>query len=192
MPLANVDWGTLRGGEGVGEVLCVRNFDGDARLLAADGEGEEKMSSFSTGIDLGLGWVGLSFALLEGELDNPPDGTRRNGDLLTYSFRARPFNPILCRGTRLPDRISGLSFSLLPETILSPDTLLSVLEGVVLVRSAETLLVPVEDLPPLADRDVERDFAVAEIPSPILAFGVDATPEAEAGTSPIPLFPALS
>jgi hypothetical protein len=146
------------------------------------------MSSFSTGIDFGLGWVGLSLTLLDGELDSPPDGTRRKGDLLTYSFRARPFNPILCRGTRLPDRISGLSFSLLPDTILSPDTLLSELDGVVLVRSAEALLVPEDDLPPLAD----RDFAVAEIPSPILAFGVDATPEAGTGASPIPLLPALS
>jgi len=80
---------------------------------------------------------------------------------------------------------------LLPETILSPDTLLSELDGVVLVRSADTLL-PVDDLPPLADRDVERAFAVAEIPSPILAFGVEATPEAEAGVSSIPLLPALS
>lgn len=99
---------------------------------------------------------------------------------------------MLCRGTRFPDRISGLSFSLLPDTILSPDTLLSELGGVGFVRSADTLLVPVDDLPPLADLDVERDFAVAEIPSPILAFGVDATPEAEAGASPIPLLPALS
>jgi len=99
---------------------------------------------------------------------------------------------MLCRGTRFPDRISGLSFSLLPETILSPDTLLSELDGVGLGFSADTLLVPVDDLPPLADLDVERDFAVAEIPSPILAFGVDATPEAEAGASPIPLLPALS
>jgi hypothetical protein len=173
-------------------VLWVLNFEGDARLFAATGEGEEKISSFSTGIDLGLGWVGLSFALLDGELDNPPDGTRRKGDLLTYSFRARPFNPILCRGTRFPDRISGLSFSLLPETILSPDTLLSELDGAGLVRSADTLLVPVDDLPPLADLDAERDFAVAEIPSPILAFGVDATPTAEVGASPIPLLPALS
>lgn len=173
-------------------MLCVRNFEGDARLFAAVGEGDEKISSFSTGIDLGLGWVGLSLTLLDGELDNPPDGTRRKGDLLTYSFRAKPFNPILCLGTRFPDRISGLSFSLLPETTLSPDTLRSVLVGVVLVRSAETRLVPVDDLPPLADRDVERDFAVAEIPSPILAFGVDATPTADTGASPIPLLPALS
>jgi len=173
--------------------LWVLNFEGEARLFAATGEGDEKISSFSTGIDFGLGCVGLSFALLDGEPDNPPDGTRRKGDLLTYSFRARPFKPILWRGTRFPDRISGLSFSLLPETTLSPDILLSELGGVGFVRSADTfLVVPEEDLPPLADLDVERDFAVAEIPSPILAFGVDATPEAEAGASPIPLLPALS
>ena len=79
----------------MGEVLRVRNLDGDARLLLADGEGEEKRSSFSTGIDLGLGWVELSLALVEDALESPPDGTRLNGDLLTYSFRANPFNPIL-------------------------------------------------------------------------------------------------
>ena len=173
--------------------MRVRKCEGETRLLEADGEGEEKISSFSTGIERGLGLVGLSFALLDGELDRPPDGTLRNGDLLTYSFRARPLRPMLCRGTRLPDRMSGLSFSLLPETILSPETLLSELDGATLVvRSADTLLVPVEDLPPLADRDVERAFALAEIPSPMLALGVDATPEAEAGVSPIPLLPALS
>jgi hypothetical protein len=178
----------------VGEVLRVRNLDGDARLLLADGEGEEKRSSFSRGIDLRLGWVGLSFALVEAALDSPPDGTLLKGDLLTYSFLANPFKPILWRGTRFPeDRISGLSFSLLPETTLSPETLLSPdAEGDALVRSVETLRTPMLDLPPLADRDAERGLAFAEIPNPILAFGVEATPEAEVGASPIPLRPARS
>jgi hypothetical protein len=126
-------------------------------------------------------------------LDSPPDGTRLNGDLLTYSFRASPFKPILCLGTFLPDRTSGLSFSLLPETTLSPEALRSEVEGgVAPVRSEDALLVPVDDLVPLAERDAERALAVAEIPKPILAFGVDATPAADAGASPIPLLPARS
>ena len=82
---------------------------------------------------------------------------------------------------------------MLPDTILSPDTLLSPeADGDALLRSVETRRTPILDLPPLADRDAERGLALAEIPNPILAFGVDATPEAEAGASPIPLRPARS
>jgi hypothetical protein len=100
---------------------------------------------------------------------------------------------MLCLGAPLRDRISGLSFSLLAETTLSPDALLSVLVGVVLVRSTETRLVPDGDgRPPLADLDADRGLAVAEIPRPMLTFGVEATPAAGAGASPIPLLPALS
>lgn len=110
---------------------------------------------------------------------------------------------MLCLGTRLPDdRMSGLSFSLLPDTTLSPDDLLSpvvlaITGKATLVRSAETRRVPdiADPLlppPPLADREVERGRTVAEMPSPILAFGVDATPEAVTGASPIVLFPPRS
>lgn len=187
-----------RVGEGVAEVLRGRYVDGDAlRLPETLGEGDPKTSSFSRGNDRGLGWVGLSLARAAPSFERPPEGTRRNGDLLTYSLRARPLSPMLCRGTRLPGRMSGLSFSLLPETTLSPEVLLSpfpVTAGkATRVRSAETRLVPdtADPLapPPLADRDVERGLAVADMPNPILAFGVDATPEAVTGASPIARFP---
>jgi hypothetical protein len=91
----------------------------------------------------------------------------------------------------LPDRTSGLSFSLLADTILSPETLLSAEAGS-LVRSVDGRLVPLLDLPPLDERGVVRALALAEIPRPILALGVEATPDAAAGASPIPLLPALS
>lgn len=170
-----------------------RNLEGESRRLTAEGEGEENISSFSRGNDLGLDWLGLSFARVDEVPDRPPDGTRRNGDLLTYSFLARPFNPMLCLGTRLPDRISGLSFSLLAETTLSPEGLLSPLPGAVLVRSVDVRLEPEGDgRPPLAERDVARGLADAVIPRPILTFGVEATPAAGAALSPIPLLPARS
>lgn len=187
-----------RVGEGVADVLRVRYVDGDAfRRPDALGDGDEKTSSFSTGKDLGLACVGLSLARAAPSLERPPDGTRRKGDLLTYSLRARPLSPMLCRGTRLPDRMSGLSFSLLPETTRSPEALLSpppaTAGKATFVRSAETRLVPdtADPLapPPLADRDVERGLAVADMPNPILAFAVDATPEAVTGASPIALLP---
>lgn len=184
----------------MGEVLRARNLDGEAlRLAAGEGEGDEKMSSFSTGIERGLALVGLSFARLDPAFESPPDGERLKGDLLTYALPASPFKPPLCRGTRLPERISGLSFSLVPETTLSPEALLSpVMVGkATRVRSADTFLVPLtaDPLPlplPLADREVERGREFAEIPRPILAFGVDATPAAVAGASPIALRPARS
>ena len=89
---------------------------------------------------------------------------------------------MLLRGVRLADRTSGESFSFEPETTLSPLTFLST-DGNATFRSDDTRRVPFK-ADPLLDgvRLVERGFAM--IPSPIAAFGVEATPLAFSGEAP--------
>jgi hypothetical protein len=116
---------------------------------------------------------------------------------VTNSPFAKPLKPMLALGILFPPRTSGLSFSLLPEILLSPDTRLSpdtllseVIGGrIALGRSSDTFRVPVIADPgplPLDERLADRvplallPF-VAVIPSPIAALGVDPTPAAFSG-----------
>ena len=166
---------------------------GETRLRSPDdtrrtvGEGEEKTSSLTTGMVLGLG-TGLSLTrLLE---DRPPEGTRLNGECETKPRLARPLKPMLALGGRGEALESGDSFSLLPDTLrsLPPEDFLSVppTEGkATLPFSLETLRVPLtagRAVLPLAERLLLR--GLAEIPSPIAALGVAATPEAVGGACP--------
>lgn len=165
--------------------------EGDTRRRLPDvrlGDGEEKTSSFSTGIVLGEGLLGLSMTLFVEADRPPPEGIRlvvcRNGLRLTNSPFARPFNPIEALGVLFPHRKSGLSFSLLAETFLSPpDALLSPdTVGKATFFSLDTLLVPlIAD--PLGVRlaDLGR---CAVIPSPIAVLGVDDIPTAFSGDCP--------
>lgn len=174
----------LRPRGGVSEVrleLALLGEGDDLRPLFLLGDGEEKTSSRSTGTVFGetpsiLPWL------------NSADGTRldedRNGDFVTNSFLANPFQPIELLGVFFPAPLpgsylaSGELFSLLPEPLRSRDTL---------TFSMETFLAPLTLAPApdgVLDPELERLAEVALMPSPIAALGVDDTPEAFSGDCP--------
>jgi hypothetical protein len=121
------------------------------------------------------------------ELEVDFDSFSKKGDLLTRLPSASPLRPMLCLGVLLTYLASGLSFSLLPETFLSLETLLSpAMVGNATFRSLETLLEP--DAAGIRSPLAIRGLTLADMPSPIAAFGVDATPVAEEGDIPRALF----
>ena len=181
--------GWLRGDGPVVDTVCEKDrgeeVGGDSLVRALDlklseetlrlppevrlGEGEEKTSSESIGMVFGLGPLGLSFALVDGR-SPATEVERLNGLLLTSSTLSRLFSPILLFGVRLVYRTSGESFSLLPDTFRSPDVRLSpeTLGKTTLPFSFDTFLCP-----PLGVLVFGR---VADIPSPMAAFGVAGAP----------------
>lgn len=179
-----------RGGEGVGDTSDNRVVgEGETRRLESEvlrGEGDPNTSSDSIGIVFGLGPTPVKLSLLS------PDGTlfeMTNGDLETYSFFANLPRPILGRAVffPLPSRTSGESFSLLPETLLSPETRRSrLVGGMTTFLSEETLLVPFNADPDPLGVLVDGRL-VADMPNPMAALGVEAAPTAFSGDAPITL-----
>jgi hypothetical protein len=161
-----------RGGEGVAWESLMRailpgealRFPGETLRVEGDtrrgeGDGDPKTSS---GTVFGDG--------------SPPEGTRlelRNGDFETKASCLRTLNAADWRGVRLPCRISGDSFSLLPETFRSPGDPLDETLGKATFRSLDTFLVPLT-ADPLGVRLADLGFA--EMPKPIAALGVFGAP----------------
>lgn len=131
----------------------------EGEIRRGDGDGEPNTSS---GTVFGDG--------------SPPEGTLlelRKGDFETRASCLRTLNAADWRGVRLACRISGDSFSLLPETFRSPGDPLDETLGKATLRSLDTFLVPLT-ADPLGVRLADLGFA--EMPKPIAALGVFGAP----------------